>query len=123
MARMIYRVTPHADNWRLTHAGTVLSTHDTKAAAVAAGQIKARANQPSQPVVHKADGTNRFREHLRRRPLPAGWMTGGRECRRQDSGCSSIGELPLLDHAEVGQVVPRLKRVGRWPDDVTYRVR
>lgn len=60
MARKIYRVTPHGDDWRLTRDGTVQSTHDTKTAAVTAGQTKARANQPSQLVVHKADGTIDF---------------------------------------------------------------
>ena len=36
---------------------STLSTHVTKETAVAAGQKVAKANQPSQLVVHKMDGT------------------------------------------------------------------
>lgn len=57
MARTVYRVVPNQGAWQLKQASVVLSNHTTKPPAVGAGQARARANQPSQLVVHKADGT------------------------------------------------------------------
>jgi hypothetical protein len=58
MARKIYRVLPSGSSWKLTGpAGGTLSTHSTKAPAVTAGRSAAKNDQPSQLVVHKADGT------------------------------------------------------------------
>jgi hypothetical protein len=57
MARKVYRVVPAGSQWELKHNGVVLSRHVTKPPAVTAGQATAKTNQPSQLVVHKADGT------------------------------------------------------------------
>ena len=57
MARKIYRVTPSGDRWELKHEGVVLYSHDNKEPVVDEGRRKAKANQPSQLVIHKADGT------------------------------------------------------------------
>jgi len=58
MARKVYRVVPNSGAWKLTGPnGGTLSNHVTKPPAVTAGQTAAKANQPSQLVVHKADGT------------------------------------------------------------------
>lgn len=57
MARKRYDVVPNNGNWSVTHQGAVLSTHALKTDAVDAGVAVARANQPSQLVIHRADGT------------------------------------------------------------------
>jgi hypothetical protein len=55
--RKVYRVVPNQGNWNVTHNGMVLSHHYRKDTAIDAGRQVARANEPSQLVVHKADGT------------------------------------------------------------------
>jgi hypothetical protein len=59
MARNTYDVTTHPSGWQVKKQGNLAasSTHVTKDAAVTAGQTLAKANQPSQLVVHKSDGT------------------------------------------------------------------
>ncbi len=57
MARAVYRVVPNGTQWQVKKDGVVLSTHNTKAAAIEAGRTFAKSNQPSQLVVHRADGT------------------------------------------------------------------
>lgn len=57
MARKRYDVVPASTNWAVTHLGSVLSTHALKSVAVDAGVRVATANQPSQLVIHRADGT------------------------------------------------------------------
>ena len=57
MARKVYRVQYIQSQWCVRHDGSTLSTHVTKDDAVSAGQKVAKANQPSQLVVHKMDGT------------------------------------------------------------------
>lgn len=57
MARKQFHVVPSGTNWQVKYSGDVLSTHKLKSDAVSAGQNVAKANQPSQLVVHKADGT------------------------------------------------------------------
>jgi hypothetical protein len=57
MARKVYRVVPNGSQWRVTHDGGILSNHVTKEGAVSAGRVVAKANRPSQLMVHKADGT------------------------------------------------------------------
>lgn len=52
-----YDVVPNGTNWSVKHEGRVLSTHVLKTEAVDAGVKVARANQPSQLVIHRADGT------------------------------------------------------------------
>jgi hypothetical protein len=56
-ARKVYRVVPGGGMWNLKHDGTTLKSFYTKAAAVDEGRRAAKANQPSQLVVHRADGT------------------------------------------------------------------
>lgn len=57
MARKRYDVVPKGTLWAVTHQGSTLSTHITKSAAVDAGVSIAKANQPSQLIIHRADGT------------------------------------------------------------------
>lgn len=57
MSRKQYHVSPSGSNWKLTLAGVTLSTHITKPPAIDAGVAVARANQPSQLLIHRADGT------------------------------------------------------------------
>jgi hypothetical protein len=55
--RKIFRVVPNMSQWQVKHDGTVLSNHLNKDLAIEAGRRAAQANQPSQLVMHKADGT------------------------------------------------------------------
>jgi hypothetical protein len=55
--RKRYDVVPHGTNWRVTHAGQTLSSHVLKPPAIESGVKVARANQPSQLIIHRADGT------------------------------------------------------------------
>lgn len=57
MKRKRYEVVPGSGDWSVKHEGKVLSTHRLKTAAIDAGVKVARANQPSQLVIHRADGT------------------------------------------------------------------
>lgn len=57
MARNVYRVVPDGEDWKVTHAGQTLSTHTNKDDAIETARTVAKANQPSQVVVHKQDGT------------------------------------------------------------------
>jgi len=70
MARKVYRVVPHQGNWAVTHNGYVVSTHILKENAVTAGQTVAKANQPSQLVVHRADGTIEYEYTYGSDPFP-----------------------------------------------------
>ena len=57
--RSIYDVTTHPRGWQVKKRGNVYASaiEATKDAAVKRGQEIARANRPSQLVVHKTDGT------------------------------------------------------------------
>ena len=57
MDRKVYHVVPSGARWQVKHEGEVLSYHATKDMAVEAGRKVAKANAPSQLVVHKLDGT------------------------------------------------------------------
>jgi len=57
MAHKRYNVVPSGSQWQVTHAGSALSTHATKDPAVNAGVVVAYANQPSQLVIYRANGT------------------------------------------------------------------
>jgi hypothetical protein len=70
MARKVYRVVPAGGMWQVTHEGAPLSTHDTKPPAVSAGQTVAQANQPSQLVVHRTDGTFEYEYTYGDDPFP-----------------------------------------------------
>lgn len=54
--RKRYDVSPNGTMWKVTHAGSTLSDHVTKAAAVDAGVAVAKQNRPSQLVIHLANG-------------------------------------------------------------------
>ena len=71
MARKVYRVLPDGGSWKVTGpTGSTLSTHSTKPPAVSAGQTAAKADQPSQLVVHKADGTFEYEYTYGDDPFP-----------------------------------------------------
>lgn len=57
MARNVYHVVPSGTNWQVKHNQEVLSNHTYKEDAVDKGREYALANQPSQLVIHRADGT------------------------------------------------------------------
>jgi hypothetical protein len=60
MARNVYRVVPDGSVWSVKFLGSVLSSHAVKEDAVQQGRKFAIANQPSQLVAHRADGTIEF---------------------------------------------------------------
>jgi hypothetical protein len=68
--RQIYRVQYIESRWCVRHNSTSLSIHVTKDAAVTAGQKVAKANQPSQLVVHKMDGTIEYEYTYGNDPYP-----------------------------------------------------
>jgi hypothetical protein len=70
MARKVYRVVPSSGDWEVTHNGQSLSRHYLKENAVEAGKKVAKANQPSQLVVHKADGTFEYEHTYGDDPYP-----------------------------------------------------
>lgn len=70
MARKVYRVVPSSGNWDVKHNDNVLSHHYLKDVAVDAGKKVAKANQPSQLVVHKADGTFEYEHTYGNDPFP-----------------------------------------------------
>lgn len=70
MARKVYRVVPSGTNWQVKHDGKVLSNHTYKDNAVSSGQAIAKVNQPSQLVVHRADGTIEFEYTYGNDPYP-----------------------------------------------------
>lgn len=67
MARKRYEVVP---SWDVKHNGQVLSHYVLKENAVEAGKKVAKANEPSQLVVHKADGTFEYEHTYGDDPFP-----------------------------------------------------
>jgi len=58
VARKVYYVSPAGGgNWKVTHQGSTLKTFADKDDAIDYGREVAKANQPSQLVIQKADGT------------------------------------------------------------------
>ncbi|VXB03594.1 DUF2188 domain-containing protein [Aeromicrobium sp. 9AM] len=57
MARKRYDVVHKVQTWQVTHAGETLSSHETKDPAIDAGVRVAKANTPSQLLIHRTDGT------------------------------------------------------------------
>ena len=59
MARTVYDVEPSGTQWYVQRRGTTRadSIHTTKQAAINRGVELARANQPSQLVIRRANGT------------------------------------------------------------------
>lgn len=70
MARKRYDVVPASGDWEVKHEGVVLSRHNLKDNAVAEGTRVAKANQPSQLVVHRADGTIEYEYTYGDDPFP-----------------------------------------------------
>jgi hypothetical protein len=57
MERIRYDVVPDGDGWKITMPPPNPSNCATKEAAVAAAVAMARGHQPSQVLIHRADGT------------------------------------------------------------------
>ncbi len=57
--RKVYQVTPQDDAWMVTLDGKKkpLAQYETKSAALEAARELAKANEPSQLIIHRADGT------------------------------------------------------------------
>lgn len=70
MARKNFHVVPHGSNWQLKHNGQVLGNYSLKTSAVADGRRVAQANQPSELIIHNADGTIAQRETYGNDPFP-----------------------------------------------------
>ncbi|MEH1015734.1 DUF2188 domain-containing protein [Micromonospora sp. CPCC 206060] len=56
MKRTEYHVVPNSGRWKVEQGGREVGTYDTKQVAVEAGRKAARTSEPSQLVVHTADG-------------------------------------------------------------------
>jgi hypothetical protein len=56
MPRSQYHVVPAGDNWKVEKGSQVVGSYDTKDEAVDQGRQVAKDNQPSQLVIHTADG-------------------------------------------------------------------
>ena len=70
MARKNFHVVPSGTNWQLKHDGNVLGNYSLKASAIADGRRIAQANQPSELIIHNADGTIAERETYGNDPFP-----------------------------------------------------
>jgi predicted acetyltransferase len=57
MARKRYDVVFKLSQWQVTYASQTISTHLAKSTAIDVGVAVARRNEPSQLVIHRADGT------------------------------------------------------------------
>lgn len=57
MSRKIFRIVPNGSMWSIKYNGDVQSSHQLKSLAIESGRRLAIANQPSQLVIHKSDGT------------------------------------------------------------------
>lgn len=68
--RKVFRVQYISQRWCVRHEQRTLSTHVTKDTAVTEGTKVAKANQPSQLVVHKMDGTIEFEYTYGGDPFP-----------------------------------------------------
>ena len=54
---MVFHVVPNGSAWQVKHNGKVLSDHFLKQPAIDNGVAYAKANMPSQLLIHRADGT------------------------------------------------------------------
>lgn len=75
MARVVYRVLPDGGDWEVTRERVVLRRFALKSDAVSHGQREAKAEwenrrQPTQLVVHKADGTIEYEYTYGNDPFP-----------------------------------------------------
>lgn len=70
MARKRYWVVPVSSAWAVKLDQQVLSNHYLKSEAIDAGQKVAKANQPSQLIVKRQDGTIEFEWTYGNDPYP-----------------------------------------------------
>ncbi|MGC5019114.1 DUF2188 domain-containing protein [Micromonospora sp. DT47] len=56
MKRNEYHVVPNGGGWKVEQGSKTVGSYDTKHTAVEQGRKVAHANEPSQLVVHTADG-------------------------------------------------------------------
>jgi hypothetical protein len=70
MARKMFHVVPIGTNWQLKFEGRILGNYSLKANAIAEGRRIAQANQPSELIIHNADGTIAERETYGNDPFP-----------------------------------------------------
>lgn len=73
MDRHVYRVMPHDgsdEGWKVESDGTTVNSFDRKEDAVAEGRRLAQNNEPSQLVVHTADGKIEDERTYRDDPFP-----------------------------------------------------
>jgi hypothetical protein len=68
--RKVYRVQYISESRHVRHNDASLSTHEVKDDAVAEGQRVAKANAPSQLVVHRKDGTFEYEYTYEDDPYP-----------------------------------------------------
>ncbi len=69
-SRKLYRVQYVNSAWAVRHEGVSLSIYVRKEEAVSAGQKVAKANAPSQLVVHRMDGTIEYEYTYGNDPFP-----------------------------------------------------
>ncbi|KXK60281.1 hypothetical protein AWW66_19715 [Micromonospora rosaria] len=70
MSRNEYHVVPDGDGWAVEQGSNAIGSYPTKEAAVAAGRQVAHGNEPSQLVVHTADGRIETEHAYRDDPYP-----------------------------------------------------
>lgn len=70
MARTVYRIQLIDKLWCVRHDNSTLSSYDLKSNAVTKGRDVAKANAPSQLVVHREDGTFEYEHTYGDDPYP-----------------------------------------------------
>ena len=70
MARRQFHVVPAGSMWQVKSNGQVLTSHYTKDPAAESGVKYAKANQPSELYIHRADGTIEDRRTYGDDPYP-----------------------------------------------------
>ncbi len=70
MSRKIFHVVPNGTNWQIKNDGKILGSYSLKSSAIADGRRIAQANQPSELIIHNADGTIAERETYGSDPFP-----------------------------------------------------
>ena len=72
MARTVYDVSPHESGWQIKKRGNTQATgvHSIKEEAIQKARELALANQPSQVVVRRKDGTIEFEWTYGNDPYP-----------------------------------------------------
>ncbi|SCG41488.1 DUF2188 domain-containing protein [Micromonospora coxensis] len=70
MKRNEYHVVPNGGGWKVEQGDRTLGSYDTKHSAVEQGRRIAHANEPSQLVVHTADGKIETEYTYRDDPFP-----------------------------------------------------